>query len=77
MRYLLAIIFLTGFLITPAFAQEQKNPSIIIETLEIPFNEFNKISRDGRAKMTNPKIIKIILKNLNLLFGTHFSPAFV
>ncbi|MFQ5439954.1 MAG: hypothetical protein ACE5DL_00675 [Nitrosopumilaceae archaeon] len=47
MRYLLTIIFLTGFLITPAFAQEQKNPSIIIDTLEIPFNEFNKISRDA------------------------------
>jgi len=47
MRYLLAIIFLTGFLITPVFAQEQKNPSIIIDTIEIPFNEFNKISRDS------------------------------
>ena len=47
MRYLLAIIFLSGFFITPAFAQEQKNPSIIIDTIEIPFNEFNKISRDS------------------------------
>jgi hypothetical protein len=47
MRYLITIIFLTGFLITPAFAQEIKNPSIVIDTLEIPFNEFNKISRDA------------------------------
>ncbi|HUU48266.1 MAG TPA: hypothetical protein VMW55_05740 [Nitrosopumilaceae archaeon] len=47
MRYLIAIIFLTGFLITPAFAQETKNPSIIIDIIEIPFNEFNKISRDA------------------------------
>ena len=31
----------------PAFAQEQKNPSLIIETIEIPAEEFNKISRDA------------------------------
>ena len=46
MRFLIGIIILSGFL-TPAFAQEQKNPSIIIDTIEIPFNEFNKISRDA------------------------------
>ena len=37
-----------GFLITPAFAQEIKNPSIIIDTIEIPFNEFNTISREAK-----------------------------
>jgi len=47
MRYPIVIIFLIGILITPAFAQESKNPSIIIDTIEIPFNEFNKISRDA------------------------------
>ncbi len=47
MRYLLALIFLSGFLITPAFAQDVKNPSVIVETLEIPFTDFNKISRDA------------------------------
>lgn len=47
MRNLIALIILSGFLITPAFAQEIKNPSIIIDTIEIPFNEFNKISRDA------------------------------
>ena len=47
MRYLLTIIFLSGFLFIPAFGQDQKNPSIIIDTIEIPFNEFNKISRDA------------------------------
>ncbi len=47
MRYLIALIFLSGFLITPAFAQEVKNPSIIIDTIEIPFEDFNKVSRDG------------------------------
>ena len=47
MRYLIALIFLSGFLITPAFAQDVKNPSIIIDTIEIPFADFNKVSRDA------------------------------
>ena len=47
MKHLIAIILLFGFLITPAFAQEAKNPSVIIEILEIPFGDFNKISRDA------------------------------
>ena len=47
MRPLLVLIFLSGFLFAPAFAQEVKNPSVIIETIEIPFKDFNKISRDG------------------------------
>ncbi len=47
MKHLIAVIFLFGFLITPAFAQEAKNPSVIIEILEIPFADFNKISRDA------------------------------
>ncbi|TFH02216.1 MAG: hypothetical protein E4G77_02425, partial [Nitrosopumilus sp.] len=32
---------------TPAFAQETKNPSLVIETIEIPYNEFNTISREA------------------------------
>ena len=47
MRYLIALIFLSGFLITPAFAQDVKNPSVIIDTIEIPFEDFNKVSRDA------------------------------
>ena len=47
MRSLIALIFLSGFLFTPAFAQEVKNPSVIIDTIEIPFDDFNKISRDA------------------------------
>lgn len=37
----LAIIFLN-----PVYAQEQKNPSLIIHTEEIPYHEFNKIARN-------------------------------
>ena len=47
MRNLIVLIFLSGFCLSPAFAQEVKNPSIIIDTIEIPFKEFNKISRDA------------------------------
>ena len=47
MRSLIVLIFLSGFLFIPAFAQEVKNPSVIIDTIEIPFDDFNKISRDA------------------------------
>ena len=41
MKYLFALVLLAGFFITPAFAQEMKNPSVIIDTIEIPAEEFN------------------------------------
>ena len=47
MRSLITLIFLSGFLFTPVFAQEVKNPSVILDTIEIPFDDFNKISRDA------------------------------
>ncbi|MCH7756920.1 MAG: hypothetical protein IIA19_00335 [Thaumarchaeota archaeon] len=47
MRYLIVLIFLSGFFIMPAFAQELKNPSVVIEIIEIPFYDFNKVSRDA------------------------------
>ena len=47
MKYLLLIILFFGFLITPAFAQELKNPSLIIETIEIPAQEFNTVLRNA------------------------------
>ncbi|MFB5622703.1 MAG: hypothetical protein ACE5RH_01795 [Nitrosarchaeum sp.] len=40
-------MFLFGFVISPVFAQEPKNPSLIIDTIEIPSYEFNKILRDA------------------------------
>ena len=46
MRYLFAIILLSGVFITPAFAQEI-NPSLIIDTIEIPAEEFNRVLRDA------------------------------
>ena len=47
MKYLIPLIFLTVFFIPPAYAQEEKNPSLHIETIEISAEEFNKISRDA------------------------------
>ena len=47
MRYLIVLIVLSGFFIMPAFAQEIKNPSVVIEIIEVPFQDFNKVSRDA------------------------------
>ncbi len=47
MKYLFALVLLAGFFITPAFAQDMNNPSVIIDTIEIPAEEFNKVLRDA------------------------------
>ena len=48
MRYLIGLMIISSFFI-PAFAQENdiKNPSMIINTLEIPYYEFNHVARDA------------------------------
>ena len=47
MKYLFAIVLLAVFFITPAFAQEMKNPTVIIDIIEIPAEEFNTVLRDA------------------------------
>ncbi len=47
MKYLFALVFLAGFFITPAFAQDMNNPSVIIDTIEIPAEQFNRVLRDA------------------------------
>ena len=47
MKYLFALILLAGLSISPAFAQELKNPSLIINNIEIPSDEFNRIQREA------------------------------
>ena len=49
MKYLFAIVLLTGICVSPAFAQEDKNPSLIIDTIEIFSDEFNVILRDAQT----------------------------
>jgi len=46
-KYLFVIVLLVGSFISPAFAQDEKNPSLIIETIEIPAEEFNRVLRDA------------------------------
>ena len=50
MKYLFLVLFL-GFFITPAFAQELSNPSLLLDTIEIPADEFNQILRDAPVVM--------------------------
>jgi hypothetical protein len=47
-KYFLILILFAGFLITPAFAQEEKNPSLIIDQIEITAEEFNTVLRDSK-----------------------------
>ena len=51
MNYLFAIILLAGIFVSPAFAQETNNPSLIIDTLEIPSDEFNTIVRESPIRV--------------------------
>ena len=51
MKYLFTIILLAGIFISPAFAEETNNPSLIIDTLEIPSNEFNTIVREAPIRI--------------------------
>ena len=51
MKYLFAIILLAGISVYPVFAQETNNPSLIIDTLEIPFNEFNTVLREAPIRV--------------------------
>ena len=47
MKYLFALILLSGFFISPAFAQDMSNPSLVLDTIEIPAEEFNVVLRDA------------------------------
>lgn len=51
MKYLFAIILLAGIFVTPAFAQETNNPSLIIDKLEIPSDEFNTVLREAPIRV--------------------------
>jgi len=45
-KYILATVLFMGFLITPVFAQEITNPSLIIDSIEITAEKFNTVLRD-------------------------------
>ena len=50
MKHLFAIILLAGISVSPAFAQET-NPSLILDTLEIPHMEFNTVLREAPIRV--------------------------
>ncbi|MGI9566109.1 MAG: hypothetical protein ACR2LL_03725 [Nitrosopumilus sp.] len=47
MKYLFTAILFSGIFISPAFAQDVSNPSLIIDTIEIPADEFNRVLREA------------------------------
>lgn len=51
MKYLILLVLVAGFFISPAFAQELTNPSLLIDTIEIPSDEFNRLLRDAPVVM--------------------------
>ncbi|MDH3361195.1 MAG: hypothetical protein OEW86_04895 [Nitrosopumilus sp.] len=51
MKYLFLLVLFAGFFISPAFAQELTNPSLIINTIEITSDEFNRLLRDSPIVM--------------------------
>jgi len=46
-KFVFTIILLVGIFSSTAFAQETNNPSLIIDTIEIPSDEFNRVLRDA------------------------------
>jgi len=50
-KYLFVIILLGGTSVYSAFAQETNNPSLIIDTLEIPSDEFNTVLREAPIRV--------------------------
>ena len=46
MKYIVGLAVF-AFLVTPAFAQEYTNPSLIIDTIEVPHGDFNTVQRDA------------------------------
>jgi len=50
-KYVFALILLGGIFVLPAFAQETNNPSLIIDTLEIPSDEFNTVLREAPIRV--------------------------
>ena len=71
MKYYLMVGFLAIIFLNPIYAQEQKNPSLIIHTKDIPYHEFNKIARDASPiKLENIQAVswQVTIDN-NLLYG--------
>ena len=49
MKFSFFTILVFSIIFSPAFAQSEKNPSLILEKIEIPYDDFNKIARDANV----------------------------
>jgi len=70
-KCLITLILLSVFVISPVFAEESKNPSLIIDTIEVPSYEFNKILRDAdiiQMERTHAVSWQVTIDN-NLLYA--------
>jgi len=70
-KYILAFFTFYSILLVPAYAQSQQNPSLVLETIEIPSDDFNTVSRDSVIiDLENPHTIswQITIKN-NLTYA--------
>ena len=47
MKLIITLLLVFSIGLVPAFAQAQQNPSLVLETIDIPANEFNTVSRDA------------------------------
>ncbi|MBS1268323.1 MAG: hypothetical protein MAG458_01052 [Nitrosopumilus sp.] len=76
-KYLFTLILFTGFLFTPAFAQEVKNPSLIVDQIEISAEKFNVILRDSQIVNLDDRHSvswQVTIDN-NLLYGNPYGNA--
>ena len=46
MKYIIVFLFLSSIFIIPSYAQSEKNPSLVLQTIEIPPDDFNIVARD-------------------------------
>ena len=46
MKYIIVFLFLSSIFIIPSYAQSEKNPSLVLQTIEIPPDDFNRVARD-------------------------------
>ena len=67
--FVLFLVFSIG--LVPAFAQSEQNPSLVLQTIEIPANDFNTVSRDSTiVELEEPHVIswQVTIRN-DLLYA--------
>ena len=47
MKHIVILLFFVTVLFFPAYGQSEKNPSLVVQTIEIPYDDFSKVARDS------------------------------